>query len=131
MALRVPVLPHSLEQSARHVRTTPIPRLVFKIAYAHKHEVPDIMPRNLAFFNISVLSCASGPCNNGGTCVDVIGSGFTCTCPPGFTGSECQTGMTSSHQSTFCRVMQWMHLGFIIVKAYESSDNNLPFFMFV
>ena len=32
------------------------------------------------------------PCMNGGTCVDVVGSGFTCTCPSGFTGPECETG---------------------------------------
>ncbi|XP_038067480.1 mucin-19-like isoform X4 [Patiria miniata] len=36
-----------------------------------------------------VSPCASGPCLNGGTC-NVQGQAWTCTCPTGFSGSNCQ-----------------------------------------
>jgi len=32
-----------------------------------------------------VNECASTPCQQGGTCEDQV-NGFTCSCPPGFTG---------------------------------------------
>ena len=32
-----------------------------------------------------VNECASNPCRRGGTCEDQV-NGFTCSCPPGFTG---------------------------------------------
>ncbi|XP_036834824.1 sushi, nidogen and EGF-like domain-containing protein 1 isoform X3 [Oncorhynchus mykiss] len=37
-----------------------------------------------------VEECSSYPCQNGGTCSDQV-NGFTCQCPPGFTGTVCQT----------------------------------------
>lgn len=33
--------------------------------------------------------CAGGPCEHGGTCIDLIG-GFRCECPPEWTGDVCQ-----------------------------------------
>jgi EGF-like domain len=35
-----------------------------------------------------VNECESSPCENGGTCTDVIG-GYVCTCAPGYTGTNC------------------------------------------
>ena len=34
--------------------------------------------------------CASGPCENGGNCTDLVNR-FVCTCVPGFSGVMCQT----------------------------------------
>ncbi|XP_072049558.1 uncharacterized protein [Amphiura filiformis] len=37
-----------------------------------------------------VDECASSPCENRGTCTDMV-NGFTCTCKEGFIGERCQT----------------------------------------
>lgn len=34
--------------------------------------------------------CEPNPCDNGGTCSIAGGGGWTCSCPPGWTGSQCQ-----------------------------------------
>jgi len=39
--------------------------------------------------NQKVNYCASKPCANYGTCVS-SDSGYTCDCPPGFKGSNCE-----------------------------------------
>ena len=33
--------------------------------------------------------CATGPCQHGGTCIDMSGE-FQCSCPPGWSGDRCQ-----------------------------------------
>lgn len=33
------------------------------------------------------------PCQNQGTCISTGGSRYTCLCPEGFTGHNCQTGL--------------------------------------
>ncbi|XP_065372234.1 protein serrate [Calliphora vicina] len=38
---------------------------------------------------INIDECAGGPCEHGGTCIDLIG-GFRCECPPEWTGDVCQ-----------------------------------------
>ncbi|XP_030370346.1 protein serrate [Scaptodrosophila lebanonensis] len=38
---------------------------------------------------INIDECAGGPCEHGGTCVDLIG-GFRCECPPEWHGDLCQ-----------------------------------------
>jgi len=46
---------------------------------------------NLYYFT-DINECASNPCLNGGTCIDVV-NGFTCTCGVGYTGQICETGI--------------------------------------
>ena len=36
--------------------------------------------------------CMENPCNNGGTCKDGVAS-YSCICPNGFTGQDCETSM--------------------------------------
>lgn len=40
-------------------------------------------------FIADIDECAGGPCEHGGTCIDLIG-GFRCECPPEWTGDVCQ-----------------------------------------
>ena len=35
--------------------------------------------------------CASAPCHNRGTCIDST-DGYYCSCVPGYTGANCETG---------------------------------------
>ena len=45
----------------------------------------------ICFIFVDIDDCESNPCQNGATCVDGIDS-YTCTCVPGFTGHDCETG---------------------------------------
>ena len=40
---------------------------------------------------IDIDECASGPCQNGGSCIDQV-NGYQCQCSPGYTDLQCQTG---------------------------------------
>ena len=40
---------------------------------------------------LDIDECASHPCQNGGTCVDVINA-YTCNCAPGYEGDNCEIG---------------------------------------
>ena len=44
---------------------------------------------NSAFTEID--ECASNPCQNGGTCTDLLDS-YTCNCIEGYIGLDCETG---------------------------------------
>ena len=48
--------------------------------------------KTLFFFGIDVNECASNPCLNGGSCIDLIGR-FSCRCPEGFDGKNCENGL--------------------------------------
>lgn len=40
--------------------------------------------------NQNINECSSNPCQNGGTCTDLV-NGFSCTCTAQWTGLFCQT----------------------------------------
>lgn len=39
---------------------------------------------------IIAMTCADGPCFNGGTCIETMTGGYTCRCPSSYTGSNCE-----------------------------------------
>ena len=43
------------------------------------------------FYFPDIDECASVPCSNNGFCEDVT-NGFKCSCKPGYTGINCETG---------------------------------------
>ena len=48
------------------------------------------------FFSFLILlietdECSSTPCQNGGTCTDLINA-YSCTCEDGYEGTDCETG---------------------------------------
>ena len=42
-------------------------------------------------FPLDIDECVSSPCQNGGTCIDIINA-YTCDCVPGYLGDNCETG---------------------------------------
>ena len=49
----------------------------------------------ITFHSVDKDECLSNPCQNGGKCEDEINS-YTCTCAPGYTGHDCETGITNN-----------------------------------
>ena len=45
-------------------------------------------------FLSDINDCDPVPCQNGGTCTDQL-NGYTCTCVVGYTGDNCQTGLSN------------------------------------
>lgn len=39
---------------------------------------------------LSAMTCADGPCSNGGRCVDNPEGGYFCQCPTGYAGFTCE-----------------------------------------
>ena len=39
-----------------------------------------------------INECASDPCQNGGTCTDMV-NGYTCDCAPGYSGTDCESSV--------------------------------------
>ena len=50
-----------------------------------------------------INECESSPCQHNGTCIDEINR-YSCTCVPGYTGVNCETGtlsVTFNHSFSF------------------------------
>ena len=50
---------------------------------------------NFTFYLTDIDECSSNPCQNEGTCYDMLNQ-YTCTCEQGFTGTNCEAGMFDS-----------------------------------
>ena len=46
-------------------------------------------------FFVDYSHCFSSPCSNGGNCHAELNS-YVCQCPPGFTGTDCETSINIS-----------------------------------
>ena len=57
------------------------------------------MPFYCVLTSTDIDECASGPCQNGGTCIDQV-NGYQCQCVPGYADLQCQTGKGSDQLKT-------------------------------
>ncbi len=48
---------------------------------------------NTILYIAATDECKNNPCQNNGSCKDVVGPGVNCTCEQGWTGTYCETGM--------------------------------------
>ena len=51
---------------------------------------------------VDIDECASSPCQNGGSCTDVV-NGHTCNCVDGYDGPNCENGKNIAVYY-FCRL---------------------------
>ena len=49
---------------------------------------------------IEIDECASSPCQNGGTCRDLV-NGFMCDCADGYEGMHCEIGKAKHKQQKY------------------------------
>jgi len=45
----------------------------------------------LEWYFSDINECSPNPCQNGATCVDLVGS-YRCDCKTGYSGTNCETG---------------------------------------
>ena len=45
----------------------------------------------IIFSVVEINECSPNPCNNGGTCTDLV-NGFSCSCVAGYNGDDCSNG---------------------------------------
>ena len=75
---------HQIERMAHYYLSGQIPT-VYQLNSNTANQICDFIGTDIRD------ECSSDSCENNGTCVDGIG-GYTCSCPPGYTGSSCESG---------------------------------------
>ena len=86
---------------------------------------------------IDIDECASGPCQNGGTCVDQV-NGYQCQCSPGYTDLQCHTGKGTDQLKRNASVPHFwllrLHIYFslcpILRGSFEASVSRHKYFGF-
>ncbi|KAK0148741.1 Coagulation factor IX [Merluccius polli] len=77
--------------------------------------------------------CSPRPCQNQGVCKDQIGS-FTCTCPPNFTGSQCEIAtakrcdVNNGDCQHFCESVGTSGIKCACADGYKLSEGGLDCF---
>ena len=61
--------------------------------------------------------CMESPCNNNGTCIDGIAS-YTCECPLGFEGQDCETSKLSLEVISIKYYYMYYSI-FILAEAFD------------
>ena len=85
-------------------------------------------------YSTDIDECASGPCQNGGTCVDQV-NGYQCHCAPGYTDLQCQTGKcfklieTVWYFRTSTPEVRFLFLMFLIDISIRRCNSKLTWFI--
>ena len=82
------------------------------------------------FLNLDIDDCTENPCNNGGTCQDGIAS-YTCVCPLGFTGLDCETSeykyLSLDWRDAYHYITAYHPITYLLILCmYSDIDNCQP-----
>ena len=91
-------------------------RIVYYTATLHECHVNNLK----CTFVTDIDDCSPNPCDNGATCTDLVNS-YSCTCVPGYTGHDCQTGTSLS---ILVKYIWDVIKSFRILSLYGKSQTN-------
>lgn len=75
------------------------------------------------YFCTDIDDCLKHPCRNGGTCVNLKGTGYACTCDEGYSGPNCDQGMcVHADKQWHCR---FRHVIFICSTLWRLQGETL------
>ena len=84
---------------------------------------PHFLSTSLIFLRADVDECASQPCQNNSTCIDLVND-YSCTCSFGFSGRDCSVGKNSAHGSdteiSFCEPTIRLQIGLVDLYSLQS-----------
>ncbi len=79
---------------------------------------------------LSAMTCADGPCFNGGRCADSPDGGYFCQCPTGYAGFNCEKKIDHCSSSPCSNGMMhfWIWTSGILVIKSSPESHSLSFF---